>query len=422
MVVNLLSCLSIIIVILSVFIIGYRIFYINGFNLKKIYISTNNNSYYPEKKECLKIFNSVLLFRIFIIIVSIIVYYIFINNDGVFSIKSAIDNWIKWDALHYLRIANGYSSYIENGMYPTLVFFPLYPFFIAVFKLLFNEVVAGLIVSNLFSSLACVYIYKLVSMDYAKKTALITILIINIFPFAFFFSSIMSESTFLLFSAMTLYYIRKHKWIIAGIFGFLCALSRSLGVFIIIPAIVELVEEYKLIKNINNIKYIIKIIKKMLPLLLIPLGFGIYLYCNYHVTGDWFYFLKMQREIWYQVFTPFYKIFIVSYDTINSFDTNFILCISIRQLFVIVLSYLVLLFNVKNNRTMYTIWLLVNIIVNTSMSWPLSVCRYFTCTIPLFIFIANYLKKHRYLFVGYIIVSIIFYAIFFVAFLKGYIY
>ena len=416
---NVFCVVAIIIVLYSLFFIIYRIFNINGFKFKKMHLLTKKESYNPSKKESFKLFGGVLSFRLLTIILSIIIFMIFFSSNEI-NITEAINNWVKWDATHYLRIANGYASYIENGLYPTLVFFPLYPMCIAVFKLFFNEVVAGLIVSNLASSIACVYIYKLVSMDYEKKTALITVIVLNIFPFAFFFSSIMSESIFLLTSAMSLYYIRKHHWVMAGITGLLCALSRSLGVFIIIPAIVELIEEYKLIKNIRDIKYIIKtIIKKALPLLLIPFGLAIYLYCNYKVTGDWFYFLKMQKDIWNQVYTPFYKIFTVNYNTINQFDTSFVFCISIPQLIIIIISYFILLFSVKNNRTMYSIWLLVNIIVNTSMSWPLSVCRYFICTIPLFIFIANYLKRHRYLFFAYCILSIMLYTIYFIAYLKG---
>ncbi len=415
-----LSVFSIIMVVYAIIFIIYRMFEKNGLKYKRIHVSTVSDPYYPTKKESFKVFGGSILFRIFVILLSFIIFVLFVNGNNDFSISGAVHNWVKWDAVHYMNIANGYASYIENGLFTTLVFFPLYPIFIAIFKMLFDVEIAGLIVSNLAISIACVYLYKLVCMDYGKKVAIMTLIIINIFPFAFFYSAIMSESIFLLFSILTLYYTRKHNWLVAGLFGLLCALSRSLGVFIIFPMAVELIEEEKIIKNLKNIGILFKtIIKKGLPLLLVLLGFGIYLYCNYAITGKWFYFLDIQSLIWHQEYTPFYLIFKTNFSVMQTFSNSFILCITIPQLIIIISSYLILFFGVRKHRTMYSAWLLVNIIVNTSMSWPLSVCRYFICAIPLYIYMANYLKKHRYLYIGYLIVSAMLFMIYFIAYLKG---
>jgi len=399
--------LSIIIVLYSMFLIIHRLFKKNNRKENKTFENITS-------KECFKVFGISLSFRILIILISILVFAIFINEGD------AINNWIKWDSIHYIRISNGYTSYIENGKYITLVFLPLYSLFIKLFSIIFNSSISGLIVSSLSFSLASVYIYKLVSMDYGKKTAKITLLLVNFFPFAFFFSGIMSESMFLLTSTMTLYYIRKHNWLLAGLFGLLCALSRTIGAFIIIPAIVELIEEYQLLKNIRNYKFIIKtFFTKTLPLFLIPLGFGIYLFINYYITGDWFYFLKMQKEIWFQSYTHFFLYFNTCFKMLRDYDISLILCSVVPQLIIVISSYIILFKNVKKSITMYSVWLLVNILVNTSMSWPLSVCRYFTCALPLFIYIADYLKNHRKLFIVYIIISSILLGIYFVAYLMG---
>lgn len=410
--------LSIIVVLYSVFFIIHRVLEKNDFKVKKK--STKNLCEIPTNKECLKIFGIALSFRILILLIGILIFLVFIDNGKTFNLNDALNTWNKWDAVHYIRISHGYTYYIENSKYVTLVFFPFYPLFIRIFSIAFSDIISGLIVSNLSFSLASVFIYKLVSMDYGKKTARITLILINIFPFAFFFSGIMSESMFLLTSTMTLYYVRKHNWIAAGFLGLLCALTRSMGVFIIFPAFIELIEEYQLLKRIKDYKYIIRIVfTKALPLFLIPLGFGIYLYINYRTTGDWFYFLKMQKEIWFQSYTHFFQYFKTNLNMFNGHDTNFILCVTIPSLIIVISSYIMLFCNVKKNITMYSVWLLVNIIVNTSMSWPLSVCRYFICALPLFIFMANYLKKHKYLLIGLIVISSILFGIYFVSYLKG---
>ena len=415
--------LSIICVLYSIFFIICRLLNKSGHKIKILKEINDKKSFFPTKKECFKVFGIILSSRVLLIILSVIVYLLFMKSDSPSSISDAINNWIKWDAMHYLRIAHGYSYYIENGNYVTLVFFPLYPFFIKILSIVLNDVISGLIISNVSFSIACVYIYKLLCMDYDKKTAKISLVLISIFPYSFFFSGIMSESVFLLFSAMSLYYIRKHKWYLAGICGLLCALTRSLGVFIIIPAVVELIEEYQLFKKVK-IKYLVNIfVNKFLFLLLIPLGFGIYLYFNYQTTGDWFYFLKMQSEIWYQNYTHFFLIFKTLFGMVSGYGSNIVLYIAIPEIIIIIISYLVLVLNVRNRITMYSVWLLVNIIVNTSISWPLSICRYLTCAIPLYIFIANYLKIHRNMYIIYIIINVVLHCLLFYAFfINSYIY
>ena len=371
-------------------------------------------------KECKKIFIITFGFRILIILMSLLIFLLFINQENSFNINSFIENWIKWDSIHYIRISNGYKFYIENGLYPTLAFFPLYPFFISIFSFIFSKALSGLIVSNLSISIACIFIYKLVCMDYDKKTAKITLLLLNIFPFSFFFSGIMSESVFLLFSVITLYYIRKHNWFLVGFFGALCSLSRFIGIFLIIPALVEVIEEYQLIKKIKNFRFVINtFLLKIIPILLISFGFFIYLYLNYDTTGDYFYFLKIQKKIWFQSYKHFFLFFDTCFGMIKSFDIKFLLCVPIPQLFFSIFSFIVLILNVKKNKTMYSIWLLINIIINTSISWPLSFCRYISCAIPFFIFIAAYLKKHYYLYITYIIISSMLFVIYFTMYLKG---
>ena len=399
---------------------GYRVIEKNDFKLKKRIIKNKKNTKLVTKNECLKVFGTIFTFRSLMIILSILIFYIFIEKDTTIYLNRAINNWVKWDANNYLRIANGYSSYTESGVYTTLVFFPLYPFLICLFKIIFNEVISGLLISNLAFSIASIFIYKLVSLDYDKKTAKITLLILNVFPFSFFFSSIMSESIFLLFSSLTLYYIRKHKWILVGVFGLLCALSRSIGVFIIIPAMVELIEEYQLIKKIKNYRYVAKTLStKFIPLILIPLGLGIYLYLNYRTSGDWFYFLKIQNSIWSQSYKHFPLFFDTCLNMLNGYDSSFALSIPVPQIVVVLCSYIILCLGVKKHITMYSAWFLINIIFNTSISWPLSVCRYFCCALPLFIFIADYLRKHDELFILYLLINILLLCIFFVSYLSG---
>lgn len=372
-----------------------------------------------ERRESIKIFLLALLFRIFIFLISIFIYYIFVNENANFNIKDVIDNWVKWDAGNYIKISHGYRFFVHDGYYLTIVFFPLYSWLIHLFNLIIgSREITGLLVSFLEYSLACVYIYKLVCLDYEKSIAYKTIILISISPFAFFFGAIMSESTFLLFSTMTLYYIRKHKWFLVGVFGFLSSLSRLIGVFLIIPAFVEILEEYKVLKNIKNYKYLFNVVRtKILPILIIPLGIVVYLFINYSISNDWFYFLKIQRKFWNQEFTPFYQILVTLINTINSQSTYISFITFIPELITVLLMYLILVLEVKKNRMMYVSWLFIYIIVNISISWPLSLGRYFLCALPAFIFLAKWCQKRKYLFYTLIIIFTIFFTVFLAAYL-----
>ena len=202
----------------------------------------------PTLQESAKVFGYTMLFRVFVLIAGLIIYCLFVETASQVQWGNFLENWIKWDAKHYISISEGYTALAETGDYTTLVFFPLYSVLLKLVRFVIpNAVVAGLLVSAVASSLACVFLYKLVCLDYSKTTAQTSVLLLCLFPFGFFYSAIMSASVFLLTSVTTLYYTRKHHWWVAGICGCFAALSRSIGVFLIFPAMIELLEETKLL-------------------------------------------------------------------------------------------------------------------------------------------------------------------------------
>ena len=133
--------------------------------------------------------------------------------------------WGRWDAEHYLRIAGqGYF-----GTEPA--FFPLYPLLIRIVSGFTGSLlVAGLIVSNTASFLSLLYLYKLVEHEYNRHVAQRATFFVSIFPTAIFFSAVYSESLFLFLTVASFYYVRERRWLMAGVFGFFAALTRSEGV------------------------------------------------------------------------------------------------------------------------------------------------------------------------------------------------
>ena len=93
----------------------------------------------------------------------------------------------------------------------------------------------GVLISNVAFLGALALLYQLVQLDFSRAVARRTLLYLALFPTAFYFSAVYSESLFLLVSVGSLYAARRDRWWIAGVLGFLAALTRSQGVLLLIP-------------------------------------------------------------------------------------------------------------------------------------------------------------------------------------------
>ena len=150
---------------------------------------------------------------------------------GVFG--ALLNPWAHWDGAWYIKIAaRGYAE--TDG---TAAFFPLYPFLLRGL----GAVMGGnLVLAGITLSLACyagmiVVLYRLVAPDYGDLVAWRTTLYLSIFPTAFFFQAVYSESLFLFLVLLCFLLARKRRWWATGAVGMLAALTRSSGVLILLP-------------------------------------------------------------------------------------------------------------------------------------------------------------------------------------------
>ncbi|HLD51109.1 hypothetical protein A3K34_01690 [candidate division WWE3 bacterium RIFOXYC1_FULL_40_10] len=154
-----------------------------------------------------------------------------------------IDIWAVWDSGYYLNIADeGYSSkistYRETLNQANYAFFPLYPLLIHISTfVLHSKVLAGIIISNMSLLAASFILFYLVKQDYDSKVAQYSLFYLYAFPTAFIFTSVYSEALFLALSLISFYFGKNNKYFLAGIFGFFAALTRNVGIFLLIPII-----------------------------------------------------------------------------------------------------------------------------------------------------------------------------------------
>jgi len=206
--------------------------------------------------------------------------------------------WGRWDAEHYLGIArNGYS-----GTEPA--FFPLYPLLIRIAGgFTGSELIAGLIVSNAASFFALLYLYKLVEHEYNRHVAQRAAFFVSIFPTAIFFSAVYSESLFLFLTVASFYYVRERRWLIAGVFGFFAALTRSEGVLLAVPLFVEWVVAAKEGGREFFRYWIDDVVKPLIGMALVPLGLALYMGYLWVLNGDPLRFSHVQTH-WGRHFAP----------------------------------------------------------------------------------------------------------------------
>jgi hypothetical protein len=147
------------------------------------------------------------------------------------------DTFTRYDSGWYYGIArNGYdASTAVAGGRSNIAFFPVYPMLMRHLGRLFGRTSAdlymgGIVVSWLSFVLAMVALYYLARLDLPRRRAERAVLLTAIFPFAFFFGVVYSESTFLLFTVLAFYLLRTRRWLPGGLAGAVAGATRVTGI------------------------------------------------------------------------------------------------------------------------------------------------------------------------------------------------
>ena len=139
-------------------------------------------------------------------------------------------NW--WDSGHFIDIAvHGYRTPDQT------VFYPLYPLAERVLGRLDggNYLLAGFIISNLACLLAMLAFRMLARVDLSLSSARWALGFFTFMPTALYLAITYSESLFLMFAISALFAIRRSSWLPAGLLTALAALTRPVGLLLLIP-------------------------------------------------------------------------------------------------------------------------------------------------------------------------------------------
>jgi hypothetical protein len=339
--------------------------------------------------EILKqIIPSFLLSRLLIFVMTYF-FYIASNNKKIGFLKSFKEIWYKWDSSHYMSIArHWYRAEGEERLF--IVFYPLYPFLVRMTNFVIrNYFLSGIFISNICFVTALYYLYELVELEFNdSKTAVNAVYYAALFPFSFFFSIVYTESLFLMLCIMCFYFMRKKRWLLAGLFGMLASLTRNQGVLLVFPLVLELLYENqfaKYFKEKNHKKLILNSMESVLSVMLIPFGTFLYLLINRQVTGEWFRFMVYQKEHWHQRFGFFADNLRGHYLNIFSMSGKNAVGIWGPQLIMFFLCMVLLIYSTNKLRTSYILFSFAYILVSYSPTWLLSGPRYITGMFSLYL-------------------------------------
>jgi len=307
------------------------------------------------------------------------------------TFAQSLEFWRCLDSNSYLQVSKEwYAS--EGDRCVQLVFLPGYPALVHLFTYLFGyELYAGFAVSFLaFSGAGCLF-YRLMRLDHSHASAVRALKYLCILPGTFFYTAPMTESLFLLLCVGCVYFVRTGKWTLGCALGCYAAFTRSLGVTLLAPLVIELVHEMTASPDRRR-----RLLKKSAALLLIPLGLAAYLAVNYAVSGDPFKFQEYQSSHWGQHLGWFFNT--AAYQLrqlISTYNDNFNVCLGLwaPNLLSVFGSLILILLTAKKLRPSYTAWFIAYFFIAIGVTWLLSAPRYLLTCFPLTIALTTLTNK-----------------------------
>ena len=183
--------------------------------------------------------------------------------------------WDRWDTTLFATIARyGYTNLSRTAL------FPLYPLLerALMYVTKDNPFFAGLVISNLAGLGIFIVLYRLVAEDFNVEQANRTVLYLALFPTAFYLASGYNESLFIFLSVCVFYQLRRGNWWWAGLIGLFASLTRSSGIFLLLPFYYEYLRQHQF--QLKRIRL------DVLSGILIPVGLALFAAWCYHQYHD----------------------------------------------------------------------------------------------------------------------------------------
>ena len=280
----------------------------------------------------------------------------------------------RWDTYWYLDIVhNGYYLKNDNTL-SNVVFFPLYPTLIKILGtvLLGNFVLAGWLINIAALLAGCAYFYKLVKEFHGDIDPELPILLMLVFPTAFFLNIVYTEALFFFITVACFYYVLRKEFWKAGMFAFFGALTHSNGVFLGLPILWETVRLFGWKRGLLS--------KNIFPMLLPAVGMFSFLLYDYLKFKDFWLFFKIESA-WGRSFS-------INWDHFSLFSHPSIVNMGIDIAFtILIISAIYLVW--KKLSSLYAVFMSLTVLAALTSGTLMSIGRYSLVLFPLFILLAK---------------------------------
>ncbi len=326
--------------------------------------------------------------------------------------KTLLFSWFHWDVLHFVSIsAHGYAD-TENT-----AFFPLWALLQHIVGIGFGGVdpvsyyIAGLLLSNLCFYVVLALLYQLIAADFDPATARRALFCLSFALYALFFFAGYTESLFLLLCVTTFLLLRRgraYDWWLAGIAGFLAALTRSSGVVLAVPYLVVYLQRLWFTEQRSQFAWRKKL-NALVPIVLIPAGVVAYFAFLYLAKGDPFISGAAENHYWHRHLSlPWTTLSLIWHGLFSAPSTLHLLG-EIRDLVFTLIPLLILALGWRRIPLHYALFSLALAVL--SLSFPLesdnpllSQPRYLLMHFPVVVILALWGKRRRF-YQGYLALS-----------------
>jgi hypothetical protein len=328
-----------------------------------------------------------------------------LGNVPAGQVPSYTSRWNQWDTQLFVDVARfGYRGYAAHSSGRHLeAFFPGEPLALrAVHAVTGDWIVAGLLISAVAGTVAMVALSRLGSLesgplgDLGGRCGPRAVLYLVVSPYAVFLAAGYSEALFLAFALTSWLAARRGRWLAAGLLAGGAAFVRIDGVFLGLALIVEWAT-----RNVGPRRV------RDLPLLGTPFvvtaGYFVYLH---HVFGDWLAWSHAQAAGWDRHFTAPWTAFHTSWSAGRAPTQGLPYAWSFRaEVLAVLLGFALTVTLLVLRRWGEAVFVGLQVVALGTSTYYLSVARSTLLWFPLWLLLAKWSLRWRWLHVGYLAVA-----------------
>jgi hypothetical protein len=316
---------------------------------------------------------------------------------------SYLSRWNQWDSQLFIDVAQfGYRGYAAHSPGRHLeAFFPGEPLALRAVHIVTGDwVAAGLVISAVAGTVAMVALARLGELELpgplASRCGPRAVLYLVLSPYAVFLAAGYSEALFLGFALSSWLAARRGRWLAAGLLAGGAGLVRIDGAFLGLALLVEWAT-----RNVGPRR------ARDLPPLATPFvvtaGYFVYLH---HITGDWLAWSHAQAAGWDRHLTAPWTAFHTSWTAGRAPTQGLPYAWSFRaEVLAVLLGFALTVVLLVMRRWGEAVYVGLQVVALGTSSYYLSVARSTLLWFPLWLLLARWSLRWRWLHVGYLAVS-----------------